>query len=342
MADDRSQLDALLARTEAALAALLRPFLATIARAVRRAGEQPTGAVPAARSFLLSQLVAEGIAAIFGATPHHTIASDGTPLVPFAALLATATREATALVTAPAVAEVTARLVGQPDLLAALTGGRALPVGARPVTLLDTARGWVDPNGYRLSDRIWRNGQDVRAAIDTILDAGIRAGTTATDLARALDGFLTPEGAALRTRTPYGSTGLYAPRRLARTEITRAHGAATVEMARLNPFAAGVKWNLSGSHPAADECDQHAARDAHGLGAGIYPADALPTYPDHPHCLCYLTTHLRRDAASVVADLGRWARGEAVAGFETTGSVPLESVALVDWLTGFPAPERVQ
>jgi hypothetical protein len=58
------------------------------------------------------------------------------------------------------------------------------------------------------------------------------------------------------------------------------------------------------------------------------------------NCLCYLTTVQRKDSAAVITDLGRWVRGDAVPGFDGVGSVPLESAALMDWLTGFPVPSR--
>lgn len=338
MADTRAPLDALIAAVDGQLTAALDPFVASLVRQVRRAGAGPLGQAARGR---IATLVSEALTAIFGGAPAAVFAADGTPLTPVARLLAAATRTATLVVVGPVIAEVQQRLTGQPDLLAALTGGRALPpVGQRPAPLFDPARLWIDPNGHRLSDRIWLAGEDIRARIDTLLDYHIGQGTSAPEVARALQAFLTPEGAKPQTRTPYGSSGSYSARRLARTETTRAYGAATVEGARLNPFATGVKWNLSGSHPKQDECDVQAGRDDYGLGRGTYPPAQVPTYPNHPQCLCYLTTVQRKDSAAVIADLGRWARGGQVAGFESVGSVPLEAAALTSWLTGFPAPSR--
>jgi len=59
----------------------------------------------------------------------------------------------------------------------------------------------------------------------------------------------------------------YNAMRVARTEIQRAWRRTYVEQAKKLPFVKGIKWNLSGSHPKKDICDEYA-------------------------CLCYLTTVL--------------------------------------------------
>jgi len=76
-------------------------------------------------------------------------------------------------------------------------------------------------------------------------------------------------------------------RLVARTETVQAYTDAYVDASRSAPWTAGYRWSLSGRHPKADECDLYAAQNLHGLGAGGYPADAIP--PRHPGDLCVIT-----------------------------------------------------
>jgi hypothetical protein len=199
-----------------------------------------------------------------------------------------------------------------------ITGGAAGEARRQAMAnALDDTREWVAPNGYRLSDRIWLARDLTRRRIDEELRIGIAAGENPVAIARRLEQFLNPDYAPRRsvtgrlirqatnrliqrpdgtfenirviTRTPpaFGA-GSYPARRLARTEITRAHGQATIAAAEANPFVRGLEWLLSNRHPKVDICDQYATRDEHDLGAGVYPPDQLPAYPPHPQCLCVL------------------------------------------------------
>ena len=47
------------------------------------------------------------------------------------------------------------------------------------------------------------------------------------------------------------------------------------------------KWSLSSRHPVDDICDMYAEADLYGLGKGVFPKDAAPENPAHPHCLCH-------------------------------------------------------
>lgn len=184
----------------------------------------------------------------------------------------------------------------------------------RPRGAYDAWHRWLDPNGYRLSDRIWRTSIDVRSRIDALLEYHVARGTAAVDIAQELETFLTPGGAAPRTTRPYGAEGSYSARRLARTEITAAAGRAQVGASAANPFVDGIQWRLSASHPRRDICDTY----AHGgpNGDGVYPADDVPPYPAHPHCLCSLVPVSRREPSEVVASLRaniQLARGQLLA-----------------------------
>lgn len=160
---------------------------------------------------------------------------------------------------------------------------RARTALVRPRGMYEPFHEWVDPNGYRLSDRIWRTSIDVRSRIDRLLEYHISRGTSAVEIADLLEPFLTPGALRQRTMRPYGTEGSYAARRLARTEITAAAHHATVNASIANPFVNGVQWRLSGSHPKIDICDQYARGGPNG--DGIYPPEQVPGIP-HPHCLC--------------------------------------------------------
>lgn len=171
----------------------------------------------------------------------------------------------------------------------------------RPRGMYDSYHEWVDPNGYRLSDRIWRTSIDVRSRIDLMLDTEIARGTSAVDIADLIEPFLTPGALQQRTNTPYGTEGSYAARRLARTEITANAGRAAINASTANPFVNSMQWRTSGSHSKFDECDMK----AHGgpNGDGIYPLGQVPQYPSHPNCLCSLLPVPVGEVADLIATL---------------------------------------
>jgi len=172
---------------------------------------------------------------------------------------------------------------------------------------LDADRAWVKRerwntrSGYRLSQRLWKNGRDVRQAIDQRLREGIANGEDALSIARSLESHLNPafksedvtkNGKLIRrnqTLAPgRGDWGNVSARRLARTETTRVHGAAVIEAAKVTPGVIGVRWVLSASHEGQDGCNDNASRDD-GFGAGVYKTGDVPPYPEHPNCTCTLT-----------------------------------------------------
>jgi hypothetical protein len=194
----------------------------------------------------------------------------------------------------------------------------------RRAEAFDPTRQWVGQGGYRLSDAVWRGGQAVRQQIDAVLVEAIRTGEDALVTADKLEQFLDPAYAPRRntdgrlvrgqrrglvTRSPgRGGAGSFSARRLARTEISRAHAQATEDSAALDPFIEGLRWVLSGRHPKGDPCDDNADRDV-GLGEGVYPLDALPRMPQHPMCFPAGTIVAGPRA---VASTERWYVGDLV------------------------------
>lgn len=152
-------------------------------------------------------------------------------------------------------------------------------------------RTWVDPNGYRLSDRVWNARTATRTAIDREVRLSVARGDDAIQVARRLEPFLAP-GNAATTMTPGGRAGIgnAATRRLARTELSRAYNHAAVTSAAANPFVLGMRYHTSGVHKDTDSCDDYASQDVYDLGVGGYPVEAFPTPPQHPHCRCFGTS----------------------------------------------------
>jgi hypothetical protein len=183
---------------------------------------------------------------------------------------------------------------------------------------LDSTRSWVDPNGYRLSDRLWRQRRWIRDQIDQTLRRAIADGEDALIVARKLEQFLSPDFAPIRTEhgrlvrnqsraivttaPGRGGSGSLPARTLARTEISRAHAQGTLFSAARTPFLVGVRYALSGSHPRVDECNQLAERNS-GLGPGVYNVGDVPSPPRHPNCLCRLEQVTVEDVNTVIESL---------------------------------------
>lgn len=130
-----------------------------------------------------------------------------------------------------------------------------------------------------LSPRVWDNKALSRRMIDREIHQAISRGESAKQLAARVRHLINP-------RTPGGIS--YAAMRLARTEINNAFHVTTIRSTARFPWVDGYEWNLSGSHPRHDVCDELAEKDHSGLGKGVFAKENVPFKP-HPQCLCYLT-----------------------------------------------------
>lgn len=244
------------------------------------------------------------------------------PQSQFARLLVDNITAVTRVQVARQAAIATRYLAGRaPDVLRWLTGPRPLRIRELRASY-DPFHQFVDPNGYRLSDRIWRTSIDVRSRVDGLLDYHISRGTSAVDLADLLEPYLTRGGLRQRTLTPYGTEGSYAARRLARTEITAASGRAVVNSSSSNPFVTGVRWVLSRAHRDIDECDYNA--NGGPAGDGVYAPEDVPRYPNHPNELCTLAPVATGNVSDLIDELRVDILAERNA---------LQGILNVDWLT---------
>jgi hypothetical protein len=125
-----------------------------------------------------------------------------------------------------------------------------------------------------LSQRVYTSSVNIGKVLDNRVNSALARGLSAKEFARELAPYIDPS-------TPGGLR--YASMRLARTEINNAAHAMAVTSAQGKPWIEGMQWELSGSHPKPDECDDLAMG---GLsGDGVYPVNMVPAKP-HPQCFC--------------------------------------------------------
>lgn len=128
-----------------------------------------------------------------------------------------------------------------------------------------------------LSQRVYKSQQLVTGKIDRIVNSHLARGSSARELAKDLREFIRPD--------VQGGVR-YAAMRLGRTELNNAFHGTQVQTAIKNPMVTGMKWNLSGTHPKPDECNDYA--DGGDIGDGVFTPAQVPAKP-HPNCLCYCT-----------------------------------------------------
>lgn len=83
--------------------------------------------------------------------------------------------------------------------------------------------------------------------------------------------------------------------RIARTEAARAWADGFAEKYMDDDYVVAFQWKLASRHPKFDICDLYAEANLYGLGKGIYPKNATPRLPVHPHCLCHLAPVYRSE-----------------------------------------------
>jgi hypothetical protein len=177
-------------------------------------------------------------------------------------------------------------------------------VHQNPLATYDAPHSWVDPNGYRLSDRIWQTDVTTRIKLDRFLTDTIRTGMDSTTLAQQLENYLLP-GRTLRTKKPYGRDASYDAMRLARTEISHAHAEATLASGLANPYVDGADVARSGAgDPNCPICPEHATIDIDGARLREpYDIERLDPPPYHPHDMCCVICTVSKSASDVTADL---------------------------------------
>jgi hypothetical protein len=134
-------------------------------------------------------------------------------------------------------------------------------------------------NDIELSPRVYRNRALATGQINDLVNNSLVLGRSAKEIAVAVRRYILPQ-------TPGGAS--YAAMRLGRTEINNAFHTTQTRSYAKQPWITGVKWNVSGSHPRPDICNEYADNDHDDLGAGVFRPNNVPGKP-HPQCLCHIT-----------------------------------------------------
>jgi hypothetical protein len=136
-------------------------------------------------------------------------------------------------------------------------------------------------NNISLSQQVYNTSLAANGALNTTINKGILLGKGWQDIAKDVRQFIDPN-------VPGGVS--YAAKRLARTELNNAFHTTQIDQRKGDPFVTGMKWELSGSHPRPDACNDY-ADSAHYSGGdpGVFKVENVPRKP-HPQCLCFLTS----------------------------------------------------
>jgi hypothetical protein len=141
-------------------------------------------------------------------------------------------------------------------------------------------------DGLKLSDRVWRIGENVRKNMTTVVEDAVARGLDSRTLAKRVQQYMQPgKFTAMKqeTRRMLGvsSDVSYEAMRLARTEMSNAYHEGTILANQAAPSYLGIVWMLSGRHAIPDVCNDYASHN----GDGFWPAGSEPPLP-HPQCLC--------------------------------------------------------
>lgn len=166
----------------------------------------------------------------------------------------------------------------------ALAAAHATATGTKTLIPLDRQN-----QGGTVTERAWAGARNLRDMLVANIKhfSGLKASgpTTKDDVRGWFTSFLTTQGSGKALGTN-GDHGLYQLRRLLHTEATREYGIGIRAVALTKGQA--VRWRVSAFHVDQDQCDTNATQDLHGLGPGVYPANVVPRFPNHPHCKCRL------------------------------------------------------
>lgn len=135
-------------------------------------------------------------------------------------------------------------------------------------------------NGIPLSEQVYRTQRLSSGFIDQQINHALLLGESWKELADRVRSSIRPD--------VRGGVS-YAAKRLGRTEINNAFHTAQINAHRDEPWVTGYRWNLSGSHPKPDVCNEYAEEQHYDGGpAGVWKKEEVPGKP-HPQCLCFVT-----------------------------------------------------
>lgn len=166
-----------------------------------------------------------------------------------------------------------------------------------------------------LSSRIWSLTEKNVRDIDKLINIAIAEQSSVNELSEKLVPYLRGEGTKQKTLLKGINRNIaYEAVRLGRTSMAHAINEATIQSAMNNPFAHGIKWNLSSSHvermsrfgKTRDICDEYAEQNRYNLGTGVFPPERTPV--SHPNCLCHLI-EVQVDVDEASKEIIKWING---------------------------------
>lgn len=167
-------------------------------------------------------------------------------------------------------------------------------------------------NKWSLSSAIWGDNEQKLKEINNIVAKGIAANKSTYDIAKDLERYVNPNARKTwewNKMFPGSRRKIdYNAQRLARTMVSHAYEESLVAATKNNPFVLGYRWITSGGHRVCPLCIERESTDAYGLGAGVFPKDALPL--DHPNGMCTFDVVMSmsmEESAEAIAD---WYLGE--------------------------------
>jgi len=195
--------------------------------------------------------------------------------------------------------------------------------------------------GITLSDRVWKNTQQMQQEVELALSGGILEGKSAAELARNIQGQLKePNKLFRRVRDEFGILQLskkalaYSPGqgvyrssfknalRLTRTEINMAYRTSDHFRWQNDPSVVGFEVRLSNRHIVRDICDDL---------KGVYPKDFL--YRGwHVQCLCYKVPILMNDKDYDVVQKSILNGEEIPKGFKASNQVDDVPKGFKEWV----------
>ena len=134
-------------------------------------------------------------------------------------------------------------------------------------------------NGIPLAESVYGAQNLANKSVDKVVNQHLLLGSSAKEMASAVKHLIDP---AVKGGVSYSAM------RLGRSEINNAFHTTQQRSRQDEPWTTGFLWNLSGSHPRPDECNEYADEDHDNLGSGVFKKQNVPAKP-HPNCLCFLT-----------------------------------------------------
>lgn len=178
-----------------------------------------------------------------------------------------------------------------------------------PTDVVETiTSGQLYQSDWTLSKAIWGDNKKTISDIHEVIAKGLIENKGSYDIAKDLEKYVDPNVAKdWDWSKVYPNTKRkveYNAQRLARTLTSHAYQESFVRSTQGNPFINAYRWETSNSHTTCDLCYTRESQDLYGLGAGLYPKDALPL--DHPNGKCIVVLNMEGSMSDISDQIAEW------------------------------------